>query len=875
MPPAAAVGLDEQSLPAEAWSMPPAEAAGLDEHPLPAEYAVLRVGSDEEDELQTADALANVQNLRVLLGAARARGRRFRRRVQLPTLAFGAVLLLCGLILRGTALLKLTPGDENLNAVALFQAILPTTVGLVVLIFFVDARERILVRRVLVLLACNGIIFACGAATIPFTIATKQIFTEDGKEICVALGVTKRGPLQPCAFVFVMLFTTSITVLALVAWVVAVIRGLFSPTMRARDLLEAATENTGRLLFVNGICILLPLFVAAAYGMTQKTVYWAMFGLSGAELVAFSFLFRTRGLHKRVQSWLAARSEATSTASGVASLLNERDFSTITALAKLNFRAVSAEFVTQDALSSSAPDPALQSLAMRCTFGECDAFITHSWSDDPRAKWQALQTWRKEFERRRGRAPMVWIDRLCIDQSAIADNLACLPVFMAGCQTLLALAGPTWLTRLWCVVEVHVWIWCNSGNSEGTIEMIDITQSQETQSLETLKELANDRRSGGSRFSSSSNGADGSSSLRSSRMRLSSNGSKGSEEGMSRKSSMCSISSSRKSSICSIGSSRKSSVVQTVREREGAPSAASSSSNIVLSPSSLPTVYVTQTSPEIIHVSPARSPHSLVHSIYAQPLSTSRQDRTAGWEAKLASPIRSPTLKAKSSAASASRRWGTNWTRGSDRIKPVASSANPSRRVQEGGGAETGQGCFLSRHNSPSQASSSDREQNDSFRTHAETLPDSMVLLDSSDDLPALAQNPVQIRSSVGMGKARGDIGRSSSSMQTQSSHSLQEFNLNRASHDPRAIPEGGHSLGPSDSLQLPSVAREFQTRENGKCTYTPPLSRRKNSKSPPREGEGTTSHRNSSPSPRFSQSALYMPTQGRNTPENRFLLLL
>ncbi|KAJ1623733.1 hypothetical protein T492DRAFT_845271 [Pavlovales sp. CCMP2436] len=98
----------------------------------------------------------------------------------------------------------------------------PQTMGLVVLIFFVDARERILV---LVLLACNGIIFACGAATILFTIATKQIIIEDGKEICVTLGVTERGPLQPCAFVFVMLFTTSITVLALVACVVAVIRG--------------------------------------------------------------------------------------------------------------------------------------------------------------------------------------------------------------------------------------------------------------------------------------------------------------------------------------------------------------------------------------------------------------------------------------------------------------------------------------------------------------------------------------------------------------------------------------------------------------------------------------------------------------------------
>ena len=29
--------------------------------------------------------------------------------------------------------------------------------------------------------------------------------------------------------------------------------------------------------------------------------------------------------------------------------------------------------------------------------GDCDAFISHSWSDDPDAKWRALTSFRKKF----------------------------------------------------------------------------------------------------------------------------------------------------------------------------------------------------------------------------------------------------------------------------------------------------------------------------------------------------------------------------------------------------------------------------------------------------------------------------------------------
>ena len=79
--------------------------------------------------------------------------------------------------------------------------------------------------------------------------------------------------------------------------------------------------------------------------------------------------------------------------------------------------------------------------------------------------------------------PLLWLDKACIDQTAIEENLASLPIFLAGCKQLLVLAGGTYATRLWyatrarlpsahasstltalpslgrrCVVELFVWL---------------------------------------------------------------------------------------------------------------------------------------------------------------------------------------------------------------------------------------------------------------------------------------------------------------------------------------------------------------------------------------------------------------------------------
>merc|ERR1712232_482542 len=71
------------------------------------------------------------------------------------------------------------------------------------------------------------------------------------------------------------------------------------------------------------------------------------------------------------------------------------------------------------------------------TFGNCDAFLSHSWHDNLDAKWTALHRWSEAFRQKHGRSPTFWLDKVCIDQTNIARDLQCLPVFLGACNSLL------------------------------------------------------------------------------------------------------------------------------------------------------------------------------------------------------------------------------------------------------------------------------------------------------------------------------------------------------------------------------------------------------------------------------------------------------
>ena len=73
-------------------------------------------------------------------------------------------------------------------------------------------------------------------------------------------------------------------------------------------------------------------------------------------------------------------------------------------------------------------------------------------------KYAVLAGWARAFEKEHGRTPTLWLDKACIDQGNIDASLSGLPVFLSGCKRLLVLAGPTYAQRLWCCMEVFVFL---------------------------------------------------------------------------------------------------------------------------------------------------------------------------------------------------------------------------------------------------------------------------------------------------------------------------------------------------------------------------------------------------------------------------------
>ena len=63
----------------------------------------------------------------------------------------------------------------------------------------------------------------------------------------------------------------------------------------------------------------------------------------------------------------------------------------------------------------------------------------------------------------------MWIDKYCLDQNNLTEGLMCLPVFLAGCNSLLVLAGATYSRRMWCVMELIIFL--VMGGSESAVDL--------------------------------------------------------------------------------------------------------------------------------------------------------------------------------------------------------------------------------------------------------------------------------------------------------------------------------------------------------------------------------------------------------------------
>jgi len=193
--------------------------------------------------------------------------------------------------------------------------------------------------------------------------------------------------------------------------------------------------------------------VAAELFDTVDIILWT---LQVVADVVGGQIVRRPGFRVRTQAWLESHGRAVGAAAGVAALLGRRSAVQIVENACSSFYYVSADKITREAMADSNPNPNLGSLCSKARLGEVDAFLSHSWHDNVNVKWAALQAWRRGFREQNGREPRLWIDKYCIDQNNITESLQCLPVYLSGCSNILILCGETYLTRLWCLVEIFV-----------------------------------------------------------------------------------------------------------------------------------------------------------------------------------------------------------------------------------------------------------------------------------------------------------------------------------------------------------------------------------------------------------------------------------
>ena len=229
----------------------------------------------------------------------------------------------------------------------------------------------------------------------------------------------------------------------------------------------------------------------------------AVYG-AGAGILSFIMSPHNRGrLHRRLGR-LGGRGSEEEAAAAISALVAGADPDKALADAAALFRRLRASrLAAEDLAGSGLKGPSATPSATVATtadalaaktepaqLGEVTCFLSHSWSDEdaaPGQKYKAVALWAREHEETTGEEPTLWLDKACIDQTNIGQSLACLPVFLSGCQILLIVAGPTYCSRLWCVMEIFTFL--RMGGARERIELRLIAHPDHDQAA-AKKELA-------------------------------------------------------------------------------------------------------------------------------------------------------------------------------------------------------------------------------------------------------------------------------------------------------------------------------------------------------------------------------------------------
>jgi hypothetical protein len=163
------------------------------------------------------------------------------------------------------------------------------------------------------------------------------------------------------------------------------------------------------------------------------------------------------------------------------------------AMQYIDGRDLTYELMRQSQYPDGAPRPSTRALGES---ERIDYFMSHSWHDNAKLKWAKLAEVQAEFiVSHGGKHPTFWLDKACIDQGNINEGLKLLVINVMSCRKVLVLCGKTYVTRLWCMLELFVlFAFCGRDDQDALdkLELAPVEDPDEGVTLETILEsLAN------------------------------------------------------------------------------------------------------------------------------------------------------------------------------------------------------------------------------------------------------------------------------------------------------------------------------------------------------------------------------------------------
>merc|ERR1712107_959206 len=146
-----------------------------------------------------------------------------------------------------------------------------------------------------------------------------------------------------------------------------------------------------------------------------------------------SSMFLHRWSSKRSRATKRKRNQAGAT---IAALMGDKSQDELIDAAVRRFRSISwttlrerADIILDSqALDGNTCETEFYRLSDPCELANCDGFVSHSWHDCPTQKWRVLSEWCEEFQATHQRDPLLWLDKVCVNQSNIITDLECLPI---------------------------------------------------------------------------------------------------------------------------------------------------------------------------------------------------------------------------------------------------------------------------------------------------------------------------------------------------------------------------------------------------------------------------------------------------------------